>query len=263
MAKLKTGKMFVALMLSMAMAASVVAPALGVNQLATPQVTQNQNYRWLFYIPVNGATAYNVYAFTSYEAAQAGANYVAVSRNIIETPGSTSTGGTTGGTAPQVPEGHNRIDVRLIKFEGTATRELPEGYTAAGFGDSFYPGDRQGDTTNLKPGQYWFRMRAVSDDDSIQDSAMSEVLEFPLSIAMGPDEARAFIEANLDLLGTTPDAMLRLIDLRGPTEFSDEGNVRFFDEADRYVWADFDTLEKAEAIFGHVYNKSAVSILVL
>jgi len=240
------------------MAISIASPAFAADQLATPEVTQNQNYRWLFYIPVEGATGYDVYAFRTYADAQAGTNYVAVSRNVIETDGSTSTGGTTGGTAPEVPEGNNRIDVRLLQFTGEATRTLPAGYTPAGLGDSFYPGDRQGDTTNLKPGQYWFRLRAVSDDNNVRNSELSEVNELPFTIAMGPDEVRAYLEANLDRIGTST---LRLIDLRNPAEFEDEGNVKFFD--DRYVHADFNTQETAEAIFGHVNNKGAVTIFLL
>ena len=256
----KSVKVIVALTLSLIMAISVMSPALGATQLATPEVTQNQNYRWLFYIPVEGADSYDVYAFATFEDAVAGTDYVAVARNVVETEGSTSTGGTTGGTAPDVPEGHNRIDVRLIQFEGEATRTLPAGYTPAGIGDSWFPGTGQGDTTNLVPGQYWFRMRATSTDNAVNSSELSAVNELPFTIAMGPDEVRAYLEANLDRIGTPS---LRLIDLRGPAEFADEGNLRFFEEADRYVWADFDTQEKAEEIFGHVDNKGAVTILLL
>ncbi|MCL2226292.1 MAG: S-layer homology domain-containing protein [Oscillospiraceae bacterium] len=254
MAKRKTGKILVALTLSLMMAISLISPALGQSQLATPNVKQQQNYRWLFYIPVEGAASYNVYAFATFEAAQVGTDYVAVARGVVETEGPVS---------PEAPEGHNRIDVRLLQFEGEATRDLPAGYTPAGIGDSFFPGAGQGDTTNLKPGQYWFRMRAVSDDASVADSGLSEVQEFPLTIAMGPDELRALIEANIDSIGTTPQDTFRLIDLRNAAEFADEGNLRFFDEADRFVHAQFNTQEAAEAIFGHVDDKSAVTIVVI
>ncbi|MCL2200439.1 MAG: S-layer homology domain-containing protein [Oscillospiraceae bacterium] len=257
MTRRKNGKILVALVLCMVMAVTFVIPAFGATQLAAPVVTQNQSYRWLFYIPVEGATGYNVYAFATFEDAQEGTNYVAVARNVVETEGSTSTGGTTGGTAPEVPDGHNRIDVRLIQFEGEATRTLPTGYIPGGIGDSFYPGDRQGDTTNLKPGQYWFRLRAISSEDNVTDSELSAVNELPFTIAMGPSELRAYLEANLDRIGTPT---LRLVDLRNPAEFADEGNMRFFEEADRYVWADFDTQEKAEEIFG---TDKSITIIVV
>ena len=261
MAKRKTSKVIVALMVSVVMAVSFVSPALGSTQLATPEVIADQpivNYRWIIYTPVEGATYYNVYAFATFDDAVEGTNYVAVARNVVDTIGSISEGGTTVATSPEVPEGMNRIDVRLLQFEGEATRTLPSNYTPAGLGDSFFPGDGRGDTTNLRPGQYWFRIRAVSDDDSVQSSEMSAVQDLPFTIAMGPDELRAYLEANLERIGTPS---LRLIDLRNPAEFADEGNLRFFE--DRYVHAEFNTLETAQAIFGHVNNKDAVTIIVL
>ena len=247
MAKKRTGKTLIVLTLSFVMAFSMITPAFGATQLDTPVVEQNQNFRWLIYTPVEGATGYNVYAFATHADAVAGTDYVAVARNVVETIGSTTAGGTTLATAPEIPEGQNRIDVRLLQFEGDATRTLPAGYTPAGLGDSWFPGDAQGNTTNLKPGQYWFRLRAVSDDDTIQSSELSAVNAMPFTIAMGPDEFRAFVEANLDKIGTPA---LRFVDLRNPAEFAAEGNVRFFTAEDRHLGATFATQEDAEAIFG-------------
>ena len=200
---------------------------------------------------------------------------------------------------PIVATDSSLFDVRLLQYEAVnssgVTRTLKPGYTPAGMGDSYFPGGCNGtcggipdgmfsatnpnshppnapcrvpgfvhgDTTNLKPGQYWFAIQAVA-ADSANNSALSAV-RGPLTISMGPDEARELIEGRLGDLGATATSLLRLIDLRGPTEFGEEGTVRYFGDepGNRRVWADFDTQEKAEAIFGHVGNKKAVTIMVL
>jgi hypothetical protein len=62
-------------------------------------------------------------------------------------------------------------------------------------------------------------------------------------------------------LGTTAAADLRIVDLRANPEFGDEGYIRF-STGNRYTADQFNTTARAEAIFGHVADKSAVTIFV-
>ena len=279
---LTTKRRLIALVVTVVMASSLFLPAaLANDKLATPvfipkgavQIIEgtgvgnsalHASSRALVYEPVEGATGYDVYAFVTLEDALAGENPVAISRNAQPTAGSDSTGGTTSAGTVQLEDNESLIDVRLIQFEDVvegATRDLPEGYTPAGMGDTWMPGlPGSGDQTNLKPGQYWFRMAAVDVDNPSRNSDLSDLYEdeHAFTISMGPDEARALIEELLltKELGDT----LRIVDLRGAAEWSDEGVLRF--TTDREPHTNFNTTEKAEAIFGNVEDKSAVSIFV-
>ena len=224
-------------------------------------------YRSLIFKTVEGATGYNVYAYATKADAESDKNRVAESLNAQETLQSGSTGGTMSQSPMKLEDGEMLIDVRLIQFtdvkEG-ATRTLSEDYTPAGLGDTYYPGPAgSGDKTNLKPGQYWFRVQAVDAEDAAKSSALSTIYEDgdAFSIAAGPNEARDLLEAQLKdkgLPGTAPGASWNLVDLRGPFEFSDEGVTRF-SESTRKTPGDFNTAEKAEAIFG---TNKAVPIFV-
>jgi len=224
-------------------------------------------YRSLIFKAVEGATGYNVYAYATKADAESDKNRVAESLNAQETLQSGSTGGTMSQSPMKLEEGEMLIDVRLIQFtdikEG-ATRTLAEDYTPAGLGDTYYPGPAgSGDKTNLKPGQYWFRVQAADAEAAAKNSALSAIYEDgdAFSIAAGPNEARDLLEAQLKekgLPGSTPGASWYLVDLRGPFEFSDEGVTRF-SEATRKTPGDFNTTEKAEAIFG---TNKAVPIFV-
>ncbi|NLB28898.1 MAG: hypothetical protein GX823_01510, partial [Clostridiales bacterium] len=120
---------------------------------------KHTQFRSLIFNPVEGATGYNVYAYATKADAEAQENAVAVAENVGPTIESTSTGGTMGQIPMVLEDDEVLIDVRLIGFsdldDSGATRDLPEGYTPAGLGDTYYPGDGTGNTTNLKPGQYW------------------------------------------------------------------------------------------------------------
>ena len=229
---------------------------------------QHNQYRSLIFEPVEGATGYNVYAYRTKADAIADTNRVAVAKDVDSTIGSQSGGGTMGDSAVRLEGDEKLIDVRLIQFEDIepgATRDLPEGYEPAGLGDAYFPGAGQGDTTNLKPGQYWFRLQATDKDDPSRDSDLCEIYEDeePFSLAWGPDEARDKLEEMLAVAkpGDTAEDDFRIVDLRGPREFSDEGYIRF-SEGNRYTVDLFSTTEKAEALFGHTDDKSAVTIFV-
>ena len=281
-----SGKRSVALFLSVVMVFGLAVPVVFADdQLATPvqipkgepsempdgtplNPAQHIQFRSLVFEPVPGATGYNVYAYGSKADAEADANRLAVAENVGATLGSQTTGGTLRTQAVQLEGDEILIDVRLIQFndiQAGATRSLPAGYLPAGLGDAYFPGDAKGDTTNLKPGQYWFRIQAVNADNPDINSGLSELLPDgeTYSIAYGPNEGRDAIEPLLAAgkLGTTPEADLRIVDLRGPTEFSDEGYIRFSD-GNRITAQDFNTTEKAEALFGHTDDKSAVTIVV-
>jgi len=261
--------------LTIALLSSVALPIVGANAaLDAPEVRLNHNYRSLIFTPEtdSGFESYTLYAFATYADAAAGTNAVARAVDVQPTIGSTAAGGTTQTPAQQLEEGEVLIDVRLTQFEATPGNEafirtLPAGYAPAGIGDSWYPGDGQGDTTNLRPGQYWFRLQAVAEDEA-QNSPLSAVYENPFSIAMGPDEGRALIESlraeRPDDFGTTPDHSVRLIDLRPAGERAEEGHIRFFEAGNRMtnqdmggpevnqphlVWYD-EALENIRDIFG-------------
>ena len=225
---------------------------------------KHTQFRSLIFEAVAGATGYNVFAYATLDDAKADRNPVAVAENVAPTIESISTGGTMGQLPMELVGGEVLIDVRLIQFKALipgATRELPAGYTPAGLGDTYCPGDGSGDKTNLKPGQYWFRMQAVAPE------GVSALCDFyddgdAFSIAMGPDEARAKIEETFIAKGnpgTTLDSSFRIVDVRALPEFGDEGYIRF---SERIMVGDFNTVEKAEAIFGHTEDKSAVTIFV-
>ena len=225
---------------------------------------KHTQFRSLIFEAVDGATGYNVYAYATLEDANSDRNRVAVAENVAPTIESVSTGGTMGQIPMDLVGNEVLIDVRLIQFKTLipgATRDLPASYTPAGLGDTYCPGDGSGDKTNLRPGQYWFRIQAVAGD------ATSSLCDFyadgdAFSIAMGPDEARETIEATLHAKGTpgtTADSAFRIVDVRAFPEFGDEGYIRF---SERIMCGDFNTVEKAEALFGHLDNKSTVTIFV-
>jgi hypothetical protein len=229
---------------------------------------QHTQFRSLVFEPISGATGYNVVAYATKADAEGDANRVAIAKNVQPTITSQTTGGTMGTPTFQLTGTQKAIDVRLIQFEDVkpgATRDLPVGYTPAGLGDTYFPGDGTGDKTNLKPGQYWFRLQAVDAADPTADSGLSAIYADgdAFSIATGPDEARDLLEPLLAAgkLGTTADADFRIVDLRANPEFGDEGYIRF-SAGNRYAADAFNTTAKAEAIFGHVADKSAVTIFV-
>ena len=279
---LKSNKRVIALIMAFVLAAALTVPAFADDvKLAAPvlipkgaqQITEgvglgnsalHASCRSLVFEPVEGATGYNVYAYATKADAEADTNRVAVAENAQPTLPSKSPNGTTAAASITPLEDEVLIDVRLIQFKDIkegATRTLPEGYTPAGMGDTWFPGDGTGDTTNLKPGQYWFRVQAADAKTPANNSDLSGIYEDgdAFSIAVGPDEAKDMIEGLLATkkLGDT----LRIVDLRGAAEFSDEGIVRFA-ETDRHAHTDFNTVEKAEAIFGHAKDKSEVTIFV-
>ena len=282
---IKAKRHLIALVITVVMAFSLVLPmASATGKLAAPVLltdgeplltadgniqnpARHTQFRFLLFEEIEGATGYDVYAFRTRDDALTGdaSLALAVARNQSSTEVSQSQGGTQATDPVKIGEGQIGIDVRLLQYEelveGT-TRVLPEEYTPAGLGDSYMPGTpNTGDTTNLKPGQYWFTVTAVDSEDESRTSDMAEPHEDAFSIAVGPDEALSIFMPRIDELGNTPDATLRLIDLRGSPEFGDEGVVRFFE--DRIIANDFNTTEKAEAIFGHVDDKDAVTIFVM
>jgi len=237
---------------------------------------------------------------------------IAVARDVSRTDHSMSIGGTTHVRPPVLEENQGLIDVRLLQFEelndSGATRVLPADFTPGGIADSYFaggcdgscrgvpegmtgdrpnahtatseclvPGFTQGDTTNLRPGSFWFRIQAVPADPAthspselggrLVDDAIVGI--GPYSISMGPSEVRKVIEdwitahlaANpnatyeqiLEAL-SDPQSSLRLIDLRGPAEFRDEGNPRFF--AERITNATINTADD-EALAELFPNKEA------
>ncbi|MDR0490567.1 MAG: rhodanese-like domain-containing protein [Oscillospiraceae bacterium] len=229
---------------------------------------QHTQFRSFIFEPVEGATGYTVYAYATKADAVADTNRVAVAENVGPTAGSTSTGGTMATATVKLEGDEQLIDVRLLQFEDIkegATRTLPSGYVPAGLGDTYSPGDGSGDKTNLKPGQYWFRLQAVDEANPSKNSELCKIYDDgdAFSISLGPTEAKDLLEPLLAAgkLGTTPDADFRIVDLRGPAEFSDEGYIRF-SEVNRYTPDKFNTTAKAEAIFGHVADKSKVTIFV-
>ena len=230
---------------------------------------RHTQFRSLIFEPVQGATGYTVYAYASRADAENNTNPVAFAQNIAPTIGSQSGGGTQGTSAIELTGDEVLIDVRLIQFEAiedSATRTLPVDYTPAGLGDSYFPGDGSGNKTNLKPGQYWFRLQAVDNANSGKNSNLSEIYADgdAFSISVGPDEAADILAPLLAAgkLGDTPDATLRIVDLRGAAEISDEGYLRF-SEGSRIPAGEFNTVKEAEALFGHINNKDAVSIFIL
>jgi len=196
---------------------------------ATP--TRWQDYRAIIYTPDTLASGYNVYVFDNLTAANAGniSDAVAVARDVKNTPRSGSSGGSALLLPPVVTAAQELIDVRLIQYENlngsNATRILPAGYTPGGIGESYFagPAPSAGDTTNLKPGQYWFRIQAVAADTSVNTDSNLSARIGPFTVAMGPDEARDLIEANLANVGTS----FRIVDLRGGDETVTEGHLRY------------------------------------
>jgi len=167
---------------------------------------------------VEGAGSFRVYAFNNRDAA---VNATAATAHSLAVAWST------------IPATGERIatDARMIVFEGPATRELPVGFKPAGLGASApAAGSVNGAyETNLVPDQYWFRVMAIPANPGVNSPSELSVVHTAtqsFNIAMGPDEARAYIEGRLDDIGTT----LRLIDIRfGATESGNEGFLRFFE----------------------------------
>ena len=290
---IKTKKRLIALVITIVMAFSLVLPmASASGKLATPELitvgaplespfggiqnpARSTQFRLLLFEEIEGATGYDVYVFRSRADAQTNdaSKAIAVSRNQTSTVPSQAGGGTQGTAAIALEEGQVGIDVRLIQYdeiEAGTTRVLPAGYTPAGLGDSYMPGTPgSGDTTNLKPGQYWFTVSAVDVNNPSIASDLCDPHDDAYSIAIGPDEAADIIAPRLDELGVGEYPTLRLIDLRAWPEHGDEGVVRYFggeyDECtDRLLHHEhFNTVERAEAVFGHVDDKSAVTIFVM
>ena len=167
---------------------------------------------------VEGAGSFRVYAFNNRDAA---VNATAATVRSLAAAWAT------------IPATGERIatDARMIVFEGPATRALPEGFKPAGLGASMPAAGSENGAyeTNLVPDQYWFRVMAIPANRRTHSSSELSAVHTAtqsFNIAMGPDEARAYIEGRLDDIGTT----LRLIDIRfGATESGNEGFLRFFE----------------------------------
>jgi hypothetical protein len=151
------------------------------------------------------ASGFNVYAFTSADAAATGdpAEAVAVSRNQSTSviPRVVLDGLSFANAPPAGPADGIQLDVRLLQFENigdsNATRNLPVGYTPADIGVSQPPSvSTTGNTSNLRPGVYWFRVSAVDATGEFGESPMAEATG-NFSISIGPDEARGMMEAIL------------------------------------------------------------------
>ena len=249
--------MFTAMPLSASAASPLATPVLiqkGANT-DTPGSPGNPashtQYRSLIFERIAGATGYNVYAYGSKADAEADKDCVAVAYNVQPTIESISTGGTMAQSPMTLVGDEVLIDVRLVTtFEGDAVREkpLPADFTPAGIGDSYLPGDGTGDKTNLKPGQYWFRLQATDAADKSKDSGKSLIYADgdAFSIAAGPDEARTMIEECI-AKGMKPGVDFRIIDVRSLPEYGDEGYIRF---SERFPVGELNTVEKAEALLG-------------
>jgi len=225
-------------------AGGVISPQNERTPLATPvnrTPTRWRDYRAIIYTPDPLAASYNVYVFATEAAAQAGtpSDAIAIARNVTETARSGSSGGSALLLPPVVTAGDRLVDVRLLQYEnlngsdairtGPGIGGLPAGYMPGGIGDSYFsgPSPSQGDTTNLKAGQYWFRIQAVAiPTTEYTDSNLSASIG-SFTITMGPDEARALIESRLSDLGTS----FRIVDLRGAAETADEGYIRYTTDA--------------------------------
>jgi len=277
----------------------------------TPDENADSYTVWVFNDPVLAAASVD------------GDGAVAVAKEVTSTDHSKSFGGTTAIRPPVTEGRLLLdVRLLKYENVGTSnvTRNLPAGFTPGGIADSYFAGGCDGscegvphgmagaseafpnrpwphqdnspclikdfvpgDTTNLKPGQYWFRLQAIAGEGSaFTDSALNALPApptmggaasappNPFSIAMGPTEAKAIIESRFDEIGD-PSGKFRLVDIRGVTtgEIGEEGHIRYFNERmlptvignDPALTAAANKTN-AENVFGHVANKDEVTILL-
>ena len=186
---------------------------------------------------VPDATGYNIYVFASAAAAATGnpAYAVAVARNVSNSVVREFASGLTFQNSLNPPgTGQVQFDFRLLQYvelnNSGVIRTLPAGYTPADVGVSTPPGvSTTGNTSNLSPGMYWFRISAVDATGEFGNSAMSPVMD-PLSISVGPTEARGMIEQLL-AAGAVPGVDFHVLDIRtmpnAGLESANEGIIRF------------------------------------
>ena len=226
--KLRSRRMSVAIVLAVVMAFGLAVPALA--SPASLQMTEVQipNYpanmsRATGWDAVPGAESYIMFVFNDYDAA-------------VEATAATAAELAVASATFQATGERITTDVRMITFTelndsgALRTAPLPTGWEPAGLGTSApAAGSVNGaNTTNLVPGQYWIRVMAIARDRvATADSALSEVHSIvdSFNIAMGPDEARAYIENRLGDVGIT----LHIVDVRGENlqEVGDEGYLRY------------------------------------
>ena len=271
-----------------------------------------QSYNlWVFNDPVLAAASTD------------GTGAVAVATGVTSTDHSKSFGGTTAIRPPVTEGRLLLdVRLLTFDNVGTndVTRDLPAGFLPGGIADSYFAGGcdgscegvphemagpteqfanrpwphredspclvsafEPGDTTNLRPGQYWFRLQAIAGTGSgFADSALNALPApptmggaasappNPFSIAMGPTEAKEFIEENLAVIADKDNKEIRFVDIRGVTtgEIGEEGHIRYSERALPTEIGNDGTLtaaankEKAEAFFGYVDNKDEVTILL-
>ena len=238
--------------------------------------------RTLAIVPVDGAIGYDVYAFNSMEAALSdvdGENAVAIARNVtteVITTESLNYGGFQFANSDLMQAAHDaagfaagqlRVYIRNLTFEnvnGSNVIHAPAVVNNPNFVRGLWMEGGINPATgielpagNLKAGAYWFRVRAIAGEGG-EDSPLSEVPSninaagenarhyFPLSIALGPSDARELMEAFIARYGAdalngnntyygsadeNPAAQMYLIDLRPDRpdfEFRTEGFLRFF-----------------------------------
>jgi hypothetical protein len=224
----KSKRVTIAIILAIVMALGVAMPVFATSstQLAmtvvqTPNEPNMSRATGWDHVP--GAGSYIMFVFDDYTAAED-----ATAETVAELAAASAEFEATG----------ERIvtDVRMITFVelngsgAVRAAPIPADWEPAGLGASaFAAGSVNGaNTTNLVPGQYWIRVQAIAEDQAANtDSELSEVhaIVDSFNIAMGPDEAKAYIERRLADVGTT----LHIIDVRGenPQETGDEGYIRY------------------------------------
>jgi len=226
--KLRLRRVPVAIVLAVIMAFGFAIPALAspsplqMTEVQIPNYPANMS-RATGWDSVPGAESYIMFVFNDYEAA------------VEATAATAAELAVASATFPATGE-RITTDVRMITFTelnnsgALRTSAIPAGWEPAGLGTSAPAvGSVNGaNTTNLGPGQYWIRVMAIARDRmATADSALSEVHSIvdSFNIAMGPDEARAYIENRLDDVGIT----LHIVDVRGENlqEVGDEGYLKF------------------------------------
>ena len=220
-----TRKRIIALTIAFVMAFSFAIPVSANTQLDAPEVTQSSGVgipagfspasRQISWDAVDGAVSFNLYVFTSLADAQAGENPAAVTNITPEEDGSVD------------------VDFRQLMFEELNNSGVI--YDDAIVNDANFI--RAMHTTgNLMPGAYWIRVRSIAADEAYNSelSALAQNRQhaelplqyLPITIAIGPSEARQLIEERFEDIGTS----LRLIDLRPEAELFREGWIRYVDE---------------------------------
>jgi len=223
------------------LATPVHITANGTGNVNGTNMTQWQNFRAIMFTPDADAASYTLWVYATAAAASActdGSQAIAKSANITgSTALSGSTGGTGGTTGPNPAATLRYVDVRLLRYENVGASNavrpgegsgLPAGATPGGIADSYFsgPNPSQGDTTNLRPGQYWFKLQAVARDQETHSNSNLSANIGPLSITMGPTEAKALILSRMADRGKT----FHIVDLRPPTaagEVQQEGWLRY------------------------------------